>query len=116
MQISNIQNRNSIEDALPYRASDVRIASSLVLVLLDAEHYLSDPAYKKQRSSGTPALRNLWAFNSSGTKIWEAELPETNDYYYEIAALTPLTVRSFSGNTCELDPRNGRILRRTFNK
>ncbi len=117
MEALNTENLQRIEDVLPYRAGEIRYAlSGLILVLLDAEHYLSDPEYRKQRSAGRPALRNLWAFNSSGTKIWEAEMPEPNDYYYEIVGLTPLTLRSFSGNTCELDPVDGRILRRTFHK
>lgn len=116
METSKIQSWKLIEAALPYRAGDVRTAPGLVLVMLDAEHYLGDPKYRKQRSAGAPAIRNLWAFDPSGRKIWEAEMPEPTDYYHEIASVDPLTVRSFSGYTSVLDPGDGRILRRTYDK
>jgi hypothetical protein len=86
------------------------------LVLLDADHYLGDPRYRTNRRAGLPALRNLWAFDSHGKKVWEAELPESNDYYYEIVDVSPLTVRSFSGYTCELEIRDGTITSKDFQK
>jgi hypothetical protein len=106
----------AIEDSIPYPARDVRMACGLVLVLIDPDHYLTDPEYKKQRKTVSPALRNLWAFGEDGRKVWEAEMPEPDDYYYEILQSPALAADSFSGYTCELDPTDGRILCRTFHK
>ena len=106
----------NVHTAIPYPAREVRIAFGLVLVLIDPDHYLTDPAYKKQRESASFALRNLWAFSEQGRKVWEAEMPEPNDYYYEILQSPALAAASFSGYTCELDPADGRILQRTFHK
>ena len=108
--------RRAIEDSIPYPARDVRIACGLVLVLMDPDLYLTNPAYEKRRKTGSPALRNLWAFNELGRKVWEAEMPEPNDYYFQILASPALAADSFSGYTCELDRVDGRILRRTFHK
>jgi hypothetical protein len=106
----------AIEASIPYLAREVKIAFGLVLVLIDPDRYLTDPAYKKQRKTGSSALRNLWAFSEQGRKVWEAEMPEPNDYYHEILQSPALAAASFSGYTCELDPADGRILHRTFHK
>lgn len=106
----------AIQEALPYPARETRSCLGLTLVLLDPDQYLPDTDYTEKRSAGMPALRNLWAFDSRGLKTWEADLPEPVDYYYEIVSISPLTVRSFSGYTCELDPSDGRIVRKTFGK
>jgi hypothetical protein len=101
---------------LPYRARSVLECSGVTVVLIDPDHYLADPEYRIRKDAGAPALRNLWAFDAAGQKLWEAELPESNDYFYEVVAVTPLTANAFSGYTCELDPLQGRIVRRTYTK
>jgi hypothetical protein len=116
MRDENQIDANDLLPALPYRARETRRLPGLVLCLLDPDHYLADPGYVARRKAGAPALRNLWAFDDSGRKLWEAELPEAGDYYYEIVSLDPLTVRSYSGYTCELGVTDGSIADKTFCK
>lgn len=87
-----------------------------VFVLLDPDSYLLDPNYKKIRRHGAPAIRNLIALMKDGTKLWEAELPESSDYYYRFSSSRPLIVNSFSSYRCEISPDNGAILRKEFLK
>ena len=108
--------QSTIERSLPYPAHQVVIDEGLVIALIDPEAYVGDANYRARRRNGMPALRNLWAFDQSSRKLWEAELPEAVDYYVEITTLSPLTVKSFSGYTCEIDPANGRIVRHTYHK
>ena len=49
----------NVHTAIPYPAREVRIAFGLVLVLIDPDHYLTDPAYKKQRESASFAHFHL---------------------------------------------------------
>ncbi len=100
----------------PYVVRDSRELEGMSLVLLDPDDYLRDPEYKRFRREGGPALHNLWAFDASGRKLWEAEFPEANDYYYEIVGTSPLVVRSYSGFTCELDRLDGKIMAKSFQK
>jgi hypothetical protein len=98
----------------------IRSASStrnLVLVVLDPDHYLADRAYREARRSGSPAIRNLQAFSKdSGEKIWEAELPEPVDYYYELANIDPIEALSYSGYRCVIAAADGRIKSKQFFK
>lgn len=87
-----------------------------VFVLLDPDSYLVDPNYKKMRRQGVPAIRNLVALMKDGTSLWEAELPESSDYYYRINSSKPLVVNSFSSYRCEINPDNGMIVRKEFLK
>jgi hypothetical protein len=80
-----------------------------VFVLLDPDSYLLDPNYKKMRRQGVPAIKNLLAFDKTGVKLWEAEFPETSDYYYRFSSSSPLIVNSFSSYRCEIDTTNGSI-------
>ena len=111
-----IDKRNDSRADLPYRTSQLLQADGLTLVLLDPDDYLADANYIAMRKAGAPALRNLWAFDRDGNKLWEAEMPETNDYYYAIDQGSRPTARSFSGYTCELDPRDGQIVSRVYHK
>jgi hypothetical protein len=89
---------------------------ALTLCILDPDAYLTDPSYAAKRRAGHAALRNLWAFDGSGIKLWEAQLPEENDYYYEFAGVDPLKVRSFSGYTCVISLMDGTIISSEFHK
>ena len=113
-EIMGIPNDRSA--SVPYKVRQLFGWEDLTLVLLDPDDYLADPHYVAQRKSGAPALRNLWAFDRDGNKLWEAELPETNDYFYEIGEAARLTALSFSGYACELDKRDGSIVSRVFHK
>ena len=88
----------------------------MVFVLLDPDSYLASTAYKLARQQGAPAMRNLIAFNSRGDRLWEAEMPGVSDYYYKIQSASPLSAYSFSSYLCEIDPKSGRIAKRTFFK
>jgi hypothetical protein len=102
--------------ALPCRTRQVVELNGLILILLDPDDYLTGEQYLARRKAGAPALRNLWAFDEQGTKLWEAELPEDRDYYYDVKYGPPLTASSFSGYTCVLDVKDGSISSKVFNK
>ena len=102
--------------ALPWPPMAVVAAEDMTLVLLDPDVYLPDPEYRLQRRSGAPAIRNLWAFDDGGHKLWEAEVPEPNDYYYKLASTRPLVALSFSSWRCTLSPTTGQILNKDFLK
>lgn len=87
-----------------------------VFVLLDPDSYLLDTEYKRVRRQGGPSIRNLLAFDNAGKKLWEADLPESSDYYYWISAAHPLTVNSFSSYRCQINPDTGAIQDREFLK
>ena len=87
-----------------------------VIVLLNPDAYLTDPAYKIQRRSGMPANRNLLAYSYDGDLLWEAHFPSDVDYYYRISSRQPLRVNSFSSFRCEIDPTTGKIIKKDFFK
>ncbi len=87
-----------------------------VFVLLDPDAYLGDPGYKSSLRNGRPAIRNLMAVSRDGRKLWEAELPEARDYYYQFSSTVPLRVNSFSSFLCEIDPESGKIVAKEFLK
>ena len=83
-----------------------------VFVLLDPDAYLMSPGYSKEG----PAFRNLWAFDTAGRKIWEADFPEASDYYYRLTSANPLVANSFSSHICTIDSSNGAVLQAQFVK
>jgi hypothetical protein len=87
-----------------------------VFVLLDPDAYLLDADYKRIRRQGSPAIKNLLAFDRAGDKLWDAELPESADYYYKISSTSPLVANSFSSYRCQIDSSTGAILAREFLK
>lgn len=112
MNIS-IRGREVVVDgkALPmeYAVREAFVLSGSVIVLLDPDAYMQDPAYPKERRRGVNPLRNLRAYAPSGELLWEAEFPEPADYYYKVVERHPLTVLSFSSFRCRIDPATGRI-------
>jgi hypothetical protein len=104
------------EGSLPWKARQVVRSDNMTLVLLDPDEYLADAMYIARRKAGAPALRNLWAFDVRGVKLWEAELPENHDYYFEIKSATPPRASSFSGFTCDIDEKDGTIVSKEFHK
>lgn len=101
---------------MPWPVLDAVEQGDMVFALLDPDSYLLDMEYKKMRRQGGPAIKNLLAFDKGGKKLWEADLPEGSDYYYQISAVRPLTVNSFSSYRCQIDPGTGAILTREFLK
>lgn len=87
-----------------------------LIVLLDPDPYLTDPAYRVRRRAGAPPNRNLHAFSYDGKLLWQAELPSDVDYYYRISSVHPLRVNSFSSFRCEIDPATGLIVGKEFFK
>ena len=116
IESSTLEFDNGVSVTLPYHARAIRRVNGVVLVLLDPDHYLKDAPYQAAQRSGEPALRNLIAFDAHGTKAWDAELPETLDYYYLIEDGLPIRVLSYSGYRCVIDLSNGRIIGREFLK
>ena len=95
---------------LPFRVLSSREDAGVLLVLLDPDEYVSSPGYRDQRRGGAPALKNLRAFTIEGRALWEAELPESADYFYRIESVNPLTVLSFSSHRCTIDRETGKLL------
>jgi len=87
-----------------------------VVVLLDPDSCLGDPAYGKDRRRGSNPVRNLRAYSRSGELLWEADFPEPADYYYRLVSSDPLVALSFSSYECEVDPDTGKIVGRRFLK
>jgi hypothetical protein len=100
----------------PYKVRDAFVFDSKVIVLLDPNDYLEDPAYSKERRRGQNSIRNLFALSSSGIPLWEAQYPEEIDYYYEIISQFPLIANSFSSYECMISLDTGKILRQEFHK
>jgi hypothetical protein len=101
---------------MPYAVLDAFLSEGKLIVLLDPDAYMLDPAYKAHRRQTGIALRNLVAFDLNGRKLWEAEYPQNSDYYYKISSKTPLVVYSFSSFACEIDPLTGNIKAKSFFK
>ena len=109
-------NIGDFELEMPWPILDVADDGQRIFVLLDPESYLGDKDYVAGRRSGLPPIKNLLAFSQKGDLLWSAEFPSEVDYYYKISSLHPLTVNSFSSFRCEIDSRNGEIIRREFFK
>ena len=97
---------NGIEVVLPYPIIDAFVSLGIVVVLLDPDSNMG--------KSGQ--YRNLIAYDTSGQKMWEAELPTSkpSDVYWKIAKKEPLIAYSFSSYECEIDVTTGKILRSEF--
>lgn len=87
-----------------------------VVVLLEPDAVLADPAYTRQRRRGEGALPNLLAYSPAGERLWAASFPEPADYYYRVVSHQPLVALSFSSWRCWIDIRDGSIARREFFK
>lgn len=105
---SSIQMALPILDAVQY--------GEKIFVLFDPNSYLLDPEYKKMRKQGVQAIKNLIAINKAGIKLWEADFPESADYYYKITSTIPLVVNSFSSYRCEINIDTGKIKTMDFYK
>lgn len=101
---------------MPWPVMDAFDDGHRIIVLLNPDAYLTDPSYKTQRRSGMPPNKNLLAYSYDGHLLWEAELPSDADYYYRISSRQPLRANSFSSFRCEIDPSNGKIIRKDFFK
>lgn len=87
-----------------------------IFVLLDPDAYLADSRYKLSLRNGGQAIRNLLGFSRDGRKLWEADMPEARDYYYQFSSVVPLRVNSFSSFLCEINPDHGTIAAKEFLK
>ncbi|HAK59544.1 MAG TPA: hypothetical protein DCO77_04065 [Nitrospiraceae bacterium] len=96
------------EIVLPYSVVDAFVSKGIIVVLLDPDANLEkDKQYK-----------NLLAYDPSGKKMWEAELPtpKPSDVYWKIVKKDPLVAYSFSSYECEIDLCSGKIIRSDFYK
>lgn len=93
---------------LPYKILEAFESEQVIVVFLDPDANLGK----------TGQYGNLIAYDTSGTKKWEAELPTTkiSDVYWKIVNKTPLVAYSFSSYECEIDISTGKILKKNFYK
>ena len=101
---------------MDYMVRDAFWAHGRAIVLLDPSAYLDNPAFGAQRRKSRKPDHNLRAYSPAGELLWQAEQPEFADHYYKIESREPLVALSFSAYRCDIDPENGRILRKTFLK
>lgn len=107
---------DEVEVKVPWSILSATVFGDKVIVLLDPGSYLLDPGYKSIRREGGSALKNLFALNFLGVKLWEADFPESTDYYYKISSFSPLVAYSFSSYRCEIDLSDGSIKKKEFLK
>lgn len=102
--------------SMQYDIRDAFVSDGRIIILIDPNAYLKDPAYSKERRRGLNPLKNLFALSMNGKLVWEAEFPEGADYYYSIESRLPLTVKSFSSYRCVIDVDTGKIKAKEFYK
>lgn len=106
----------SVTLSLEHTVRDAFQAGDKIIVLFDADSYLTGPSYRQEQRRGKDSVRNLIALSENGRLVWEAEFPEGADYYYRIVCREPLVALSFSSYRCEIDVQTGRIAARQFLK
>lgn len=99
---------NGRELTLEYPIKESFDVNGIVIVLLDPDSNLG--------SHGQ--FRNVIGFDANGNQVWIAELPteKTSDVYYQVSSRTPLKLSSFCSYECEVDPKTGKILSKSFYK
>jgi hypothetical protein len=62
--------------------------------------------------------RNLFCHTKNGERIWRADGvgQAATDAYTGVASTEPLWVHNFSGFSCRIDERSGKVLRKKFTK
>ncbi|NJN05219.1 MAG: hypothetical protein HC814_00750 [Rhodobacteraceae bacterium] len=101
---------------MAYMVRDAFWAADRVIVLLDPDAYLDDPAFGAQRRKPRDPVKNLQAYSPDGEQLWQAEQPEFSDHYYKIETREPLVALSFSAYRCDIDLETGRILKKHYLK
>lgn len=101
---------------MEYMVRDAFWAHGRVIVLLDPDAYLDNPAFGAARRKPRDPVKNLQAYSPAGELLWQAEQPEFADHYYKIESRDPLVALSFSAFRCDIDPDTGRIRRKHFLK
>lgn len=104
------------EFELEYPIREAFECEGRVVVLLEPDAMLADPAYTPQRRRGEGALPNLLAYSPAGERLWAASFPEPADYYYRVVSRQPLVVLSFSSWRCWIDLADGSIVRKEWLK
>lgn len=112
----NMLNNDGISVEMPHDIIDAFALTDLTIVLLNPASYLSNLKPANQRIYGEGFTSNLLAVAPDGRKLWAAELPEMEDYYYRIYSRVPLIACTFSSYRCEVDSKNGKIARKEFLK
>ena len=107
---------DGIEVKMPWSILSAKVCEDKVIVLLDPDSYLLNSNYKNFRRQGGCALKNLFALDCLGVKLWEADFPVPSDYYYKISSYFPLVACSFSSYRCEIDLNDGSIKKKEFLK
>ncbi|MBO1254470.1 hypothetical protein J3L16_02080 [Alteromonas sp. 5E99-2] len=92
---------------LEYPIIDVIEFEKAVIVLFDPDAGLNMNQFA-----------NLVCYTRSCEKLWIAELPtsKSSDTYCGMISKNPLALYSFCSYDVEIDPRNGKILKKTFTK
>ena len=99
---------DGLEKTLDYPIKEAFLINDMVIVLFDPDANLG--------SQGQ--FKNLISINRMGDIVWIAEMPTDNntDVYYKISKKKPLTVYSFCSFECEINIKNGKIIRKDFFK
>lgn len=99
---------NKIEILLPYPISDAFVSLGIIIIFLDPDANMGKSGQYK----------NIVAYDTSGQKMWEAELPtsKSSDVYWKIVKKEPLVALSYSSYECEIDVATGKIVRSEFYK
>jgi hypothetical protein len=96
---------------MEYMVRDAFWADGRAVVLLDPNAFLDHPAYCGRKAPRDP-VQNLRAYTPAGELQWQAQQPEMNDHYYLIESREPLVALSFSAYRCDIDLRNGHIVKK----
>jgi len=98
---------------MDHMVRDAFWAHGRVIVLLDPDAYLDNPAFGGARRKPRKPAQNLRAYTPAGELLWQAEQPEFADHYLRIESREPLVALSFSAYRCDIDPASGRILKKS---
>ncbi|MEX1993037.1 MAG: hypothetical protein WD929_00125 [Steroidobacteraceae bacterium] len=101
---------------MEYMVRDAFWAHGRAIVLLDPHAFLDNPAFGAARRKSRKPVQNLRAYSPAGEMLWQAAQPEFADHYYKIESREPLVALSFSAYRCDIDPKDGQILRKTYLK
>ncbi len=102
------ENRIIIDDKVIALHHEIRDARSF----LDSIIVLFDPTDFKK----TEQPKNLRSYSLDGNENWIAEHPtnQSNDFYASFSITDKITAYNFTGYTCIIDPKTGKLIESIF--